>query len=168
MSRHLYDHPMLTGPHGNPNYGGINSDFNCVHCRAYVTANPLVCGVHNRNHCPFCLWSRHMDLYAAGDRLSACRGAMRPIGLTLKQSRKKYGANQGELMLIHGCSDCGAVSINRIAADDDNDAIYRLFEASFNLDAQARAWLDASPVKLLAPADAWLVERRLWGGRLPA
>jgi hypothetical protein len=61
-----------------------------------------------------------MDLLAAGDRLSACQAPMRPLGLTLKKSHKKYSrAGSGELMLVHVCTDCGKVAINRIAADDD-------------------------------------------------
>ncbi len=168
MKRQFYDNPMLTGPYGNRNYGGINSDFKCLQCRIYVSANPLLSGVHNRNHCPLCLWSRHMDLYKAGDRLAACRAAMQPLGLTLKTSAKKYGSNQGELMLIHVCTACGAVSINRIATDDDNDAIFQVFENSLHLDARAQARLKDSQVAVLQAGDAWLVERRLWGGRQSA
>jgi hypothetical protein len=47
--------------------------------------------VRNRNHCPYCLWSRCLDLFRAGDRLSACKAPMQPVGLALKHTRKKYG-----------------------------------------------------------------------------
>ena len=63
-------------------------DFKCAHCHALVLSTHLVSGVNNRNHCPYCLWSSHLELYAAGDRLSACKAPMKPIGLTMKTGRK--------------------------------------------------------------------------------
>src|SRR5690349_24303189 len=99
-------------------------DFRCAHCHAMVSSAHLLSGVNNRNHCPYCLWSCHLDLYAAGDRLSACKAPMKPVGLTMKTGRNKYKRDtRGELMLIHQCSDCMIVSINRIAADDEPDKI---------------------------------------------
>lgn len=106
-------------------------DFKCTHCNVLVSSAHLLSGVNNRNHCPYCLWSCHLDLYAAGDRLSACKGQMKPIGLTMKLSRNKYRReSRGELMLIHQCVECNALSINRIAADDDSYAILAIFQAS--------------------------------------
>ena len=60
------------------------------HCHVIVSSAHLLSGVNNRNHCPYCLWSCHLDLYTAGDRLSACKAPMKPIGLTMKRSRNKY------------------------------------------------------------------------------
>jgi hypothetical protein len=98
----------------------INADFTCKHCGFFVNAHKAVSGVVNRNHCPYCLYSQHVDLFAAGDRLCACKGLMKPIGLTIKKTRDKYAKDQqGELMLVHRCTECGRLSINRIAADDD-------------------------------------------------
>jgi hypothetical protein len=95
----------------------------------------LLSGVNNRNHCPYCLWSSHLDLYSAGDRLSACKARMKPVGLTLKKSRNKYQTEpRGELMLVHACVDCATVSINRIAADDDPETILSVFQSSFDID----------------------------------
>ena len=96
-----------------------NADFQCKRCHAYVLANPLISGVKNRNHCPYCLWSRHLDLDNPGDRLSACKALMRPVGLIFKQTAKKYQVFTAELMVSHRCEDCGKISLNRIAADDD-------------------------------------------------
>ena len=106
-------------------------DFKCAHCQAFVSSAHLLSGVNNRNHCPYCLWSSHLDLFASGDRLSACKGAMKPIGLTMKKSRNKYRAeSHGELMLIHQCVDCTTISINRIAADDDAHTVIMVFRES--------------------------------------
>jgi hypothetical protein len=109
--------------------------FQCAHCSNFVSAAHMLSGVNNRNHCPYCLWSRHLDLFAAGDRLSACKGRMKPVGLTMKKRRNKYRLESGgELMLIHECVECGALSINRIAADDDPDSIMEVFRDSLRLD----------------------------------
>lgn len=104
-------------------------DYQCKHCHYQVSTQSLYSGVNNRNHCPYCLHSKHVDLYAAGDRLAACKGLMKPIGITFKLTRKKYHC-RGEMMLVHRCLDCGAVSINRIAADDIADVIYQVYLAS--------------------------------------
>jgi hypothetical protein len=37
---------------------------------------PLSTGSY-RNHCPACLWSKHVDVQP-GDRAATCRGLMRP------------------------------------------------------------------------------------------
>lgn len=106
-------------------------DFRCGNCHALVSSMYLLSAVNNRNHCPHCLWSRHLDLYSAGDRLSACKAQMRPIGLTIKRSRNKYQSGpRGELMLIHECVECRVLSINRIAADDDPDILLSVFRSS--------------------------------------
>src|SRR5690349_4286657 len=122
--------------------GGVRNtfgDFVCMHCHRFVSADTAVAGVRHRNHCPYCLSSRHFDLYVAGDRLSACKARMQPIGLALKPTPRKYpGEPQGELMLIHLCEACGEVVLNRIAADDDNEAILEVFAASRSMDLQVR------------------------------
>jgi hypothetical protein len=142
----------------------LNDDFKCVHCRYHVSADSNLSGVINRNHCPYCLYSRHLDLHKAGDRLSACKGQMKPVGLTVKNSHKKYGdEKQGELMLIHLCAECHKVSINRIAADDLASNLYEIFASSQHLDAETRAHLEANQVNILVQADHYVVRARLFG-----
>ena len=105
-------------------YKDINADFICKQCGYYVSTQIQISGVANRNHCPYCLHSRHVDLFRPGDRLCACKGIMTPVGLTLKRSKDKYApVNGGELMLVHRCISCGDLSINRIAADDDTNIL---------------------------------------------
>ncbi len=147
----------------NHHFDTITSDFRCKHCHNYVSTDPMLSGVNNRNHCPYCLHSRHMDLYEPGDRLSACKAEMRPVGLTLKRTNKKYGRQQGELMLIHLCADCGAVSANRLAADDDAETLLAIFEKSLRLDAQSKALISRSGIQALQGMDRDLVCTRLFG-----
>jgi hypothetical protein len=103
--------------------------FECKNCRAWVSSTNLI-GSKNRNHCPICLWSMHIDDKVPGDRNSNCKGMMEPIALTFKQEGfDKFGKKkQGELMIIHQCQKCNKISINRIAGDDNVDKILRLFE----------------------------------------
>jgi hypothetical protein len=139
-------------------------DFVCLVCHNFVSAEAALSGVHNRNHCPYCLSSRHLDLYEAGDRLSACKSRMRPLALTLKKTGKKYNQpNQGEMMLIHVCDDCGKLSINRLAADDDIETVLAIFEKSRKLDAETRARLTREGITVLEAREAPLVRERLLG-----
>lgn len=142
-------------------------DFRCAHCHTIVSCAHFLSGVNNRNHCPYCLWSCHLDLYAAGDRLSACKGQMRPIGLTLKKGRNKYQRDpRGELMLVHECVDCGALSINRIAADDDSSTILAVFQASSN--GQVHTKCEQRGILTLRASDSNVLHRRLFGSRVDA
>ena len=82
--------------------------FLCDHCGQAVT--PLEHGTY-RNHCPFCLYSKHVDLDGPGDRRSDCGGLMEPIALD--QSGKKG------FVLVHQCMECGHEQRNKAAPDDD-------------------------------------------------
>ena len=138
--------------------------FKCLSCGAGVYTQPWLSGVQNRNHCPFCLSSRHLDHAQPGDRLSACKALMQPIGLTMKRCRNKYGKLlTGELMLIHQCGDCGKLSINRIAADDMLDRLMEIFNASMSLKESQLTQLEASGIQPLTGEDAWMVELQLLG-----
>jgi hypothetical protein len=137
--------------------------FLCKHCNNTVSTAWFLSGVQNRNHCPYCLWSRHLDLYAAGDRLSACKAPMRPVGLTVKAAGKKYGPGHGELMLIHLCMECERLSINRIAADDIPGNVLSVFEDSFELDMQFRSRLEAEGITVLTSIDHEDVHSQLFG-----
>ena len=68
-------------------------------------------GTAHRNHCPNCLWSRHVDLEDPGDRASDCLASMEPIAITVRKD--------GEWVLIHRCNGCGELSTNRTAGDDN-------------------------------------------------
>jgi hypothetical protein len=93
-----------------------NGEFRCRECKTVV--GPPISGGRHRNHCPLCLYSRHVDRSIPGDRASECRSMMRPAGL--------FTRRDGEQMLVHECLGCGAVRQNRIAADDNVVAIMRL------------------------------------------
>ena len=71
---------------------------------------PEGAGSDHRNHCPNCLTSLHVD-NRPGDRASDCGGYMDPVAVWVKKN--------GEWAIIHRCRQCGKMSANRIAADDN-------------------------------------------------
>jgi DNA-directed RNA polymerase subunit RPC12/RpoP len=131
-------------------------NFICSHCQKTVNEDNLI-GTHNRNHCPKCLWSKHIDLQKSGDRMANCKNPMEPIGLTFKQERiDKYGkTKQGELMIVHQCEKCGKISLNRIAGDDKEEEILKLLENPPQKEFKG--------IKVLGLEDKEEVERQLYG-----
>ena len=141
----------------------LNHDFSCIHCHLPVSASVLISRVKNRNHCPYCLWSRHLDLFEPGDRLSACKAGMRPIGLTFKRERNRYAASLGDLMIVHQCSDCGKFSLNRIAADDDSTMILTVLERSPVLTSELLVYLKHEGIELVFSDRVTEVQKQLVG-----
>ena len=90
--------------------------FKCKHCRVFVC--PLYSGGRHRNHCPFCLYSLHVDDRKPGDRMSTCGCRMEPVG--------RFQRPNEEYVVIHRCLGCGFERFNRIAADDDFDLVLAL------------------------------------------
>jgi DNA-directed RNA polymerase subunit RPC12/RpoP len=92
-----------------------NTGFICQNCGRAVS--PLSNGSY-RNHCPFCLFSKHVD-NLPGDRRGNCGGLMEPVGL-------RYRAGKG-YQIVHRCLKCGAERVNKAALDtvqpDDIEAI---------------------------------------------
>lgn len=86
--------------------------YKCANCGKFVPFK--VWGSRHRNHCPFCLYSLHVDIMI-GDRRNKCRGLMQPIGRSVKAD--------GEEMLLHKCLLCGAIRKNRVAGDDKAEVV---------------------------------------------
>ena len=76
----------------------------CVHCGKEV----LPLKYSSRNHCPFCLGSRHLDINP-GDRASDCGGELEPIS-AVPDPKKGY-------IITHRCLKCGAIRRNKAAHD---------------------------------------------------
>jgi hypothetical protein len=89
-----------------------NKGFICKKCGKRVGKHT---GGSCRNHCPFCLYSLHVDLNVPGDRMCECGGLMRPVGIQLN---KKKG-----IRIVHVCQKCMFKSFNRAAPDDNYDLI---------------------------------------------
>jgi len=86
----------------------INEQFTCENCWKNIEKHPEGSA---RNHCPFCLYSKHLDKDFPGDRLSTCYWLMKPIGIDYKKN-KWY-------MIKHRCTKCSKEILNKIAPDDN-------------------------------------------------
>jgi hypothetical protein len=95
---------------------GPEAPFRCTHCKAMV--GPVPYGGSHRNHCPHCLYSRHVDGRVPGDRAATCGGSMSPIGA--------FQRPNGEHAVIHRCLTCRFERYNRIAADDYFELVLQL------------------------------------------
>ncbi|WP_424983346.1 RNHCP domain-containing protein [Maritalea sp. S77] len=84
-----------------------NSRFQCQHCQQNVA--PLTNGSY-RNHCPYCLFSKHVDVQP-GDRGNLCQGLMQPTAI-MRHKKKGW-------QLKHVCLRCGHVQMNKIAENTD-------------------------------------------------
>jgi len=51
----------------------VMEDFVCEVCGEKVIGNGVT------DHCPKCLWGKHVDEEVPGDRASMCKGLMQPI-----------------------------------------------------------------------------------------
>lgn len=91
-------------------------DFVCEHCKTAVHGNGYT------NHCPECLWSKHVDV-DPGDRLSACGGMMKPTGI--EGTVTKY-------TLTHSCIVCGHTKHNVAQAYDASGALVALAQFQAN------------------------------------
>lgn len=81
--------------------------FQCLRCKHAVPHQSF--GTHHRNHCPLCLWSRHLD-EEPGDRGCPCAQPMEPVAIEVRRD--------GEWSIVHRCTGCGLLRTNRIAGDD--------------------------------------------------
>ena len=91
----------------------IDEEFICENCGRQVPKLGYSC----RNHCPYCLYSKHVDI-DPGDRLEDCHGLLEPIGIE-SNSQKGY-------IMIFKCQKCGKIRKNKAAEDDDMDKIIAL------------------------------------------
>jgi rubrerythrin len=99
-----------------------NQGFTCEYCGTDVL--PVTNGSY-RNHCPVCLYSKHVDDYP-GDRAGYCAGLMQPVSVSY-HSKKGY-------QLTHRCLKCGFVTVNKVAREtqqpDDFEKVLALMNFS--------------------------------------
>lgn len=85
-------------------------DFRCENCDFDVVGNGFT------NHCPKCLWSKHVDKNP-GDRGEDCGGLMRPFGVE---------GTQAGYSLLYRCQSCGFQNKNKVSEKDDFDAVLKI------------------------------------------
>lgn len=90
----------------------IDEPFTCENCGKRV---PRL-GYTARDHCPFCLYSKHVDVNP-GDRRNPCKGLLRPVGI------EKF---KDSFKILYECTKCGNKHKNIMANDDNMDMIIML------------------------------------------
>ena len=85
----------------------VIEDFACENCATEVTGNGYT------NHCPQCLWSKHVDT-EPGDRAANCGGLMEP---------EKIETDGTSFRITHRCTTCGHIKPNKAAKGDHVDAL---------------------------------------------
>lgn len=83
-----------------------NESFICAQCGEHVPPSTRSC----RNHCPYCLYSIHLDVFP-GDRAAQCGGLMVPVRV-VAHSKKGF-------QVVHQCAQCGAEGRNVLRLDDE-------------------------------------------------
>jgi hypothetical protein len=87
-------------------------DFICEHCGEQVFGDGYT------NHCPRCLWSKHVDINP-GDRAATCGGLMVPEETVLEH---------GVQHLVHRCRRCGYIKKNKVSPQDNFEALLTLMK----------------------------------------
>ena len=90
----------------------IDEKFICENCGKEVD----VLGYSARDHCPYCLYSKHVDILP-GDRSNNCKGMLKPIGI------EKF---KDTFKIIYKCEKCKQEHKNIMANDDNYDLIIEL------------------------------------------
>ena len=85
-------------------------DFVCENCGYDVVGNGYT------NHCPKCLYSKHVDMNP-GDRKNPCKGLMEPVSIEQKH---------GEYMILHRCIKCKFEKRNHTVPEDNYEKIIEL------------------------------------------
>ena|SRR3989344_2768175 len=85
-------------------------NFICEKCGFAVEGNGYT------NHCPECLWSKHVDVFP-GDRREGCGGLMEPV--LVEKIGQQYS-------LVHKCVTCSRQKPNKVVAEDNFDTVVRI------------------------------------------
>ena len=93
------------------NFIKVKEDFTCEHCGYHVI------GTGYTDHCPQCLFGKHVDLVIPGDRLAICRGLLEPIGLQTVN---------GKQQIIFRCQTCKQIKYCKVAPNDNQDILVSL------------------------------------------
>lgn len=85
-------------------------NFRCEHCGELVEGNGYT------DHCPRCLYSKHVDKNP-GDRSEDCNGLMKPVGIEIKS--RNY-------VILYRCEKCGFKRRMKAIKEDNMNVIMEL------------------------------------------
>ncbi|MFA6250694.1 MAG: RNHCP domain-containing protein [Candidatus Shapirobacteria bacterium] len=93
------------------NFVRKKENFKCEVCGIKVVGDGYT------DHCPKCLWGKHVDEEIPGDRASDCGGLMEPIKTVLEK---------GEFRIFYKCRKCGHGFVVREGKDDNRERLISL------------------------------------------
>jgi ribosomal protein L37AE/L43A len=96
---------------GRKNFMRKVEDFKCEQCGFEVVGDGYT------DHCPVCLWGKHVDFEIPGDRLSDCKGLMKPMKTEYKQ---------GKFKIKYKCTKCRHEFWVRENDGDDREKLMEL------------------------------------------
>ena len=88
----------------------VIEDFVCEKCGFSVEGSGFT------NHCPKCLFSKHVD-NDPGDRQNTCGGLMKPY---------RVETTKGGDFLVFRCEKCKEEKRNRVSVNDDFDEVLKV------------------------------------------
>ncbi len=94
----------------NRKFQRLIENFACENCGESVSGDGYT------NHCPVCLWSKHVDINP-GDRAAECLGLMEPVGVEKKKD---------EYRILHRCAICSYEKWNRAKSEDSFEVILQI------------------------------------------
>ena len=94
----------------NRKFQRLIENFKCENCGESVSGDGYT------NHCPLCLWSKHVDINP-GDRAAECLGLMQPINVDKKK---------GNYRILHICEKCGFEKWNKTNPVDNFEVILQI------------------------------------------
>lgn len=94
-----------------------DENFICDYCNKKVEK----LGYTARDHCPYCLYSKHVDINP-GDRQNTCYGLLKPIGI------EKF---KDSFKILYKCEKCNQEHKNIMAKDDDMNIIIELSKKDY-------------------------------------
>jgi len=90
----------------------IDEEFICDACGKNVERLKVTA----RDHCPYCLYSKHVDINP-GDRQNSCGGLLKPTGIEKHKDTYK---------ILYVCEKCHKSHKNIMAIDDDMNEIIKI------------------------------------------
>lgn len=95
----------------------IDENFICENCGHNVEKLNYTA----RDHCPNCLYSKHVDIFP-GDRSNSCQGLLIPISIEKFKNTYK---------IIYKCQKCHQLHKNIMAQDDNYNKIIELSRCNY-------------------------------------
>ncbi len=97
-------------------------NFTCIVCGGKVKGNGFT------DHCPQCLFSKHLD-ENPGDRRATCGGLMEPFAAEIKSEK---------IIIYYQCQKCGFRHRVKAAKNDNFEAILKLASRPFILQKEKK------------------------------